>query len=175
MPKKEKIFDRQRHQSRDDLPGEFKFGDLGQLLFFLVFLLIWIADSFFLKFSVVSLDLRWMIFRIPLGVGILTISLWLARSGLEVVFGEVREEPHVIQSGVFGIVRHPIYLGAILFYMGLLVFSFSLAAVVVWILVIGFYYYLCRYEEKLLIDRFGDEYRTYMQKVPLLFPYPKRR
>jgi protein-S-isoprenylcysteine O-methyltransferase Ste14 len=33
-----------------------------------------------------------------------------------------------------------------------------------------FYWYISRYEEKLLIDRFGDEYRDYRKKVPMLFP-----
>jgi protein-S-isoprenylcysteine O-methyltransferase Ste14 len=118
----------------------------------------------------VLIDPRWLFLRIPLGIGVLILSLWLARSGLSVVFGEVREKPHVIREGVFGFVRHPIYLGAILLYLGLLVFSLSLAAVAVWAIIIGFYIYLCRYEERLLTEKFGDEYLAYMKEVPMLLP-----
>ena len=170
MSEKEKIFDHQHHQGREDLAGENRFGDLGHLILLFIFLGIWILDSFFLKFSIVQMDSRWLYLRIPLGIGILLLSLWLARSGLNIVFGEVREQPHAIRKGVFGIVRHPIYLGAILFYLGLLVLSLSLTAVAVWVVIIGFYMYLCRYEEQLLTKKFGDEYLAYMKKVPMLLP-----
>ena len=76
----------------------------------------------------------------------------------------------MIDKGVFAIVRHPIYLGSILTYLGLLCFSLSIASTAVWILIIVFYWLISRYEEKLLIGRFGDEYLEYRKKVPMLFP-----
>jgi protein-S-isoprenylcysteine O-methyltransferase Ste14 len=122
MSQQEKIFDRERHAGRQDLAGEHKIGDMGQLVFLLIFLGVWITDTF-LKFSIILAPPLSLIIRIPLGVSILLIAGWLARSGLRVVFGEVRQEPRVIHEGVFSLVRHPIYLGAILAYLGLLVVS----------------------------------------------------
>lgn len=29
---------------------------------------------------------------------------------------------------------------------------------------------ICKYEEKLLVARFGDDYKSYMRDVPMLFP-----
>jgi len=71
---------------------------------------------------------------------------------------------------VFGLVRHPIYLGSILLYLGLILYTLSLASVVIWLVIIVFYYFISRYEEKILTDFFGEEYVSYKQKVPMLFP-----
>lgn len=170
MSQQENIFDRERHADREDLAGEHRIGDMGQLIFLLIFLGVWITDTFFLKFSIILVNPISLIIRLPPGIGILVIAGWLARSGLRVVFGEVRQEPGVIRDGVFSIVRHPIYLGAILVYLGLLVFSFSIAAALIWFLIIGFYTFLCRHEEKLLTAKFGEAYTTYMREVPMLLP-----
>jgi len=170
MSKQEKIFDRERLASRDDLIGEHKIGDMGQLILLLIFVCVWMTDTFFLKFSIILANITSLTIRIPLGIGILMVAGWLARSGHRVVFGEVRQEPRVIREGVFSIVRHPIYLGAILFYLGLLVFSLSITAALIWLIIIRFYIFLCRYEEKLLTAKFGDEYTNYMREVPMLLP-----
>ena len=44
----------------------------------------------------------------------------------------------MITKGVFGLVRHPIYLSEILLYLGFLFFSASLAAACVWAIAILF-------------------------------------
>jgi len=170
MPKQEKIFDRERLANREDLAGEHIIGDMGQLILLLIFVGVWMTDTFFLKFSIILANLTSLTIRIPLGIGILMVAGWLVRSGHRVVFGEVRQEPRVIREGVFSIARHPIYLGAILFYLGLLVFSLSITAALIWLIIIRFYIFLCRYEEKLLTAKFGDEYTTYMREVPMLLP-----
>ena len=175
MSQQEKIFDRERHAHRDDLAGEHKIGDLGQLIFLLIFLGVWITDTSFLRFSIILANSISLIIRIPVGIGILLIAGWLARSGLRIVFGEVRQEPGVIREGVFSIVRHPIYLGAMLVYLGLLVFSFSITATFIWIIIIVFYCFLCRHEEKLLTTKFGEEYRTYVREVPMLLPRLRKK
>ncbi|MCK5573513.1 MAG: isoprenylcysteine carboxylmethyltransferase family protein, partial [Bacteroidetes bacterium] len=72
--------------------------------------------------------------------------------------------------GVFSVVRHPIYLSAILFYVALLVASLSILAFVIWIVTVLFYITISRHEEKLLTERFGKDYENYMKEVPMLFP-----
>ncbi|MGB5872416.1 MAG: isoprenylcysteine carboxylmethyltransferase family protein [Bacteroidota bacterium] len=158
------------NEEREDLIGEHPMGDGGQIVLFLLFLAIWVADSFFLKYSTFLTQYASPYIRIPLAVLILVFSAYLARSGLGIVFGEKREKPEVIRKGVFNIVRHPIYLSALLFYVALLVASFSLLAFAVWIVTVLFYIYISRYEEKLLKERFGKDYEEYMKEVPMLFP-----
>jgi protein-S-isoprenylcysteine O-methyltransferase Ste14 len=148
IPQQEKIFDHERISNRDDLAGEHKIGDLGQLILLLIFLGVWITDTFFLKFSVVLTNPLSLIIRILLGIVILVIASWFEKSGLNIAFDEVREVPRIIHEGIFSIVRHPIYMGSILVYLGFLVFSISVTAAIIWVVIIGFYYYLCRHEEK---------------------------
>jgi protein-S-isoprenylcysteine O-methyltransferase Ste14 len=170
MSKQEKIFKEERYAHREDLAGEHRIGDIGQLIFFLTFLGVWIMDTFFLKFSTIHASRASLLICIPAGIATLLVAGWLAISGLKIAFGEVRQEPRVIREGVFSIVRHPIYLGAILVYLGLLVFSLSITAALVWLIIIRFYVFLCRYEEKLLIEKYGDDYIAYIHKVPMLLP-----
>ena len=158
------------HKGRKDLIGEHSKGDAGQAFFALLFLIVWITDSFVLKFSVSLNEIVPGIIRVPAGILVLIAAGYLSMIGLRVVFDEVREKPEVIRKSVFGIVRHPIYLGEILIYLGFLIFSISIASAVIWVLAIIFLHYISRYEEKILLDYFGEEYRTYIQDVPMWLP-----
>ena len=110
---------RKEYVHRDDLAGEHKLSDIGQLILLLSFLILWILDSFVFKFS------TFLVLYIPnyvrgiLSSFILIIAGLLAYKAHGMVFGEERDEPGVIKEGVFAIVRHPMYLGSILLYLGL--------------------------------------------------------
>lgn len=159
-----------RHEDRTDLVGEHAFGDLGQIIFLIIFLIVWTSDSFFLKYSTYSQDTMPNMVRMIIGFPILIISGIFAKYGLGIIFGEVRKKPEIIEKGVFKIVRHPIYLGSILLYLGLTILTCSIASAVVWIIIVIFYYYISRYEEKLLLKEFGADYKSYMERVPMLIP-----
>lgn len=163
------------YDNRKDLAGEHVFGDLGQIIFMAIFLVTWIADAFFVKFSTQFSEYAPLYIRIPLAILILIVAGYLATQGLTIVFAEVREEPIVIRKGVFSIVRHPIYLGAILFYLSFLTVFFSMVTAFVWVVTILFYIYLCKHEEKLLIEKFGNDYEQYRSETPMLLPRLIRR
>ena len=155
---------------REDLTGEHRLGDAGQIILAILFFSSWIIDTFFLRFSTINSPIFPWFFRIPLGFVLIFYGYYLARTGLRIVFGEVREEPRVIRERVFSIVRHPVYLSELLVYLGLLILRFSLIAFLVWIAAVVFMVYISRYEENLLIKRFGKEYIDYMEVVPMLIP-----
>lgn len=167
--------DKKTHRHRDDLSGEHKIGDAGQAILAVIFIGVWIADTFFLKYTTMFSQYIPDYVKIPVAVILFALSGYLAFKGLTTVFGRVREKPAVIRDGVFGIVRHPIYLSEILLYLGFLIMSLSLACVFIWIIIIGFMHYISRYEEKLLLARFGDEYSQYMKDVPMWIPQPWRK
>ena len=159
-----------QHTNRKDLAGEHIYGDLGQIIFLIAFLTTWIFDSFLFKYSIHLNRLFSIWFRIPAGSFILVISGIIAWKGLNMVFGEEQKKPTVITEGVFSLVRHPIYLSAILLYFSMIIYSISLLSICVWLIIIGFYHFLGRYEEKLLMRKFGDKYNEYMKDVPMWIP-----
>lgn len=173
MPDRKEKLEVRKH--RDDLIGEHMKGDAGQLILACLFFTIWIADSFFLNYTTALNSIVPLEVRIPVGIILLVLSAYLARTGMSIVFGEKRQEPTVIRKSVFGIVRHPIYLSELLFYPGLLMMSISLAAAVVWLIAIAFLHYLSRFEEKLLLAHFGEEYKQYMSEVPMWIPRLRRK
>ena len=74
------------------------------------------------------------------------------------------------ETGVFGITRHPWYLGSLLFIWSMLAeypLPLFLAVCIMSIyLVIG-----TMLEERKIIGRYGDSYRCYRQRVSMLFPW----
>ncbi|MHA1200195.1 MAG: methyltransferase family protein [Candidatus Heimdallarchaeaceae archaeon] len=165
-----KGFKRGKHKGRKDLAGEHKITDIGQVILFVIFMVVWVIDSFFLKFSTFLSDYIPIYVTIPLGITILVISGVFAFTGLRKVFKEVREKPGVVTSGVFTYCRHPVYFGSILLFVGLSILNWSIIAFGISVIIIVFYEYVSTYEEKLLVEQFGQEYRDYQKKVPKWIP-----
>lgn len=72
----------------------------------------------------------------------------------------------IVDTGVFSVVRHPQYLSMLLVTLGLilivqhwLIFIFSVASMI--LIYIGILK-----QDKILVRKFGDDYKRYMQKVP---------
>ena len=154
----------------EQLTGEHKVGDVGQIIFIFIFLGVWIADSFVLKYTTFLNHSIPVVVRIVLAVVLFILSGYMAGKGLTIVFGRVREKPDVIRESVFSWVRHPIYLSEILLYLALICLSISLAAATVWVVTIVFLHFISRYEERLLLGRFGEAYEQYMREVPMWIP-----
>ncbi len=159
-----------RHEHHKDLIGEHKLGDAGQIILAVLFFTSWIADSFFLNLTTSLNEYVPNIIRLPVGFVFLIISAYLVLKGLKIVFGTERSEPCVIREGVFGWVRHPVYLSELLLYFGLLVLSTSLIAFFVFLMAVFFLHFISRHEEKLLLKRFGEDYELYMKDVPMWIP-----
>jgi len=89
---------------------------------------------------------------------------------MKIVFGEVRDKVEIIQKSVFNKVRHPMYLGAILLYLGLIVLTLSISSFGLWIIIFIFYNQIAKYEEGLLLNHFGEDYKDYMKKAGRWLP-----
>ena len=159
-----------RSQIRQNLAGEHAFTDIGQLVLLVIFLAAWITDSFLFHYSVFVARYIPVYVRLPVGIIVLIFSALLALSAHKAVFGEAVKKPNVITDKVFSLVRHPMYLGSWLFFVGLMITTLSLASAVVSIVIFVFYYRVAKYEEKLLLEKFGIEYQKYKARVPMLFP-----
>ncbi len=159
-----------KHEGHPHLTGEHKYGDAGQLILFFLFLGVWITDSFVFHYSTFLSEIVPDYIRMATAGPVLIAGWYLARRGMKKVFGSRREKPGVITTGVFRIVRHPIYTGAILFYLGSTLITLSIASAAFWLLITGFYIFICRYEERILTETFGNDYLEYKKKTGMLFP-----
>jgi protein-S-isoprenylcysteine O-methyltransferase Ste14 len=149
--------------------GEHPFGDSGQLILLVLFLIIWVVDSFFLGISTVFTDYISLYIRLVILSVILLFALYLIRSG-HVVVSHGQRPSGVVSTGAFQYVRHPLYLGSIMFYFGLAVSTASLFSLVLVALIFFFYNYIANYEENLLEDRFPEEYRNYKKQTGKWMP-----
>jgi len=159
-----------KHQNQPHLTGEHRWGDTGQVILLVVFLAIWITDSFVVQSSTFLRDRISEWIRIPLASLVLISGWLLARGGTRMVFGTRKDRPELIETGVFRIVRHPIYTGAILFYLGAVLITYSLFSAAFCLVIILFYYRIARYEEKILTEEFGQAYTLYKKRTGMLFP-----
>lgn len=85
---------------------------------------------------------------------------------------EIRDNHEFVQSGPFQIVRHPTYFSMILELLafGLICSAWWMLAVIPFLFVPALILRL-RLEEPALVEKFGDAYRDYQRRVPMLIPY----
>ena len=84
----------------------------------------------------------------------------------------IGKSQQVMQSGLYGIVRHPSYTGLLLLFFGLsLYFNTWFAIPVINIPVIIALSYRIRIEEEALTRHFGDAYTAYCRKVKRVIPF----
>ena len=81
-----------------------------------------------------------------------------------------RAKGQLVTTGIYGHVRHPQYLGFLLFTLGMNVLWITFSALLLWIILAVLYYRLAKKEDKELEERFGEEYLNYKRDVPMLMP-----
>lgn len=106
------------------------------------------------------------------GLIIMAISIkkyFLNLSGIDVLLN-IEPDRSLQVRGMHRYVRHPLYLGTLLFIWGLalllpLVAHFMSATIITLYTLIG-----TRLEEKKLLAEYGEEYAAYSKKVPMIIP-----
>lgn len=77
----------------------------------------------------------------------------------------------LVISGIYSKIRHPLYAGLILVFLGYFFFSGSMTAVVHLACLLAYLPFGIYFEEKNLIAIYGDQYKVYRTKVPAIFPW----
>ena len=91
-------------------------------------------------------------------------------SGRNTVNGQVADELNV--TGVYSLLRHPLYLGNFFMWLGPVLFLRSVEAVVLFVLIYWLYYERIMFaEEQFLRRKFGDIYDKWSEKVSSIIPY----
>lgn len=81
-----------------------------------------------------------------------------------------KEHGHLVQSGVYSLVRHPLYSGLIFAALSWTVFQFSLSHLIATAILFSFFDAKARQEEAWLSDKYLD-YAEYQQRVKKLIPW----
>jgi protein-S-isoprenylcysteine O-methyltransferase Ste14 len=167
---KDESSDKRGHLARIGRHGEHPYGDLGQIIILFGFLVIWILDSFVLKFSIFLTRYVPLYLRLIAAGLILVPAIYLIRSGHRAVSDEVLSSPRLLTDGAFARVRHPLYLAALLFYVFLIAITPSLVSIFVFVGIFFFYNHIATHEENFLEQKFGQDYRDYKKKVAKWIP-----
>jgi protein-S-isoprenylcysteine O-methyltransferase Ste14 len=83
----------------------------------------------------------------------------------------IREGHELITRGIYGIIRHPMYASQWIFSIATpLLLQNWIAGFLNLLVFIPFYLLRVQAEDQMMLEQFGDQYRSYVQKVGGLFP-----
>ncbi len=139
-----------------------------QISCLIIFIIILVLDSFVFNFSVGITGYVSFWIRLIGALVLIVFAIIIMRSAEKMLFHETPSG--IIDSGVFGYVRHPLYLGVLLIYLGFVFGSFSMLSLFTLLCIFFVYNYLANFEEKDLERMFGEEYLQYKKRVPRWFP-----
>jgi len=112
-----------------------------------------------------------------LGVIVITGSVvvfWRAHADLGLNWSptlEIREKHELVTRGIYSVVRHPMYASQLLWsFAQILLLQNWIAGFGSLLVFFPFYYIRVGAEEQMMLEQFGDQYRSYMQKVGGVFP-----
>ena len=113
----------------------------------------------------VVLYLGWVIWAISVVLGWMPIFVLKKRGGVKKGKSYVHTTT-LVKTGIYSIVRHPQYTAGILFSLALILISQSMLNAAIGAIVIPLLYIDILMADKHEVEKFGDEYRHYMRKVP---------
>jgi protein-S-isoprenylcysteine O-methyltransferase Ste14 len=85
-----------------------------------------------------------------------------------------KEQPDLVTSGPYALIRHPIYTGLILAMLGSAI-GVNPLWVLLLVLVGAYFIYSARREETLMLELFPEQYAAYRARTGMLIPCPFRR
>ncbi|MFQ5832083.1 MAG: isoprenylcysteine carboxylmethyltransferase family protein [Candidatus Thorarchaeota archaeon] len=139
---------------------------------FVIVVALYLIDSPWITWSylILPVEVRWIGF----GFGVVAVPLvWWAHRTLGEYFSyalEVKGGHRLVTSGPYSRVRHPVYTFHILFSAGMALLAANWLLLLFWVISIPVAYQRMLTEEKMMIDRFGDEYIDYMKQTGRLVP-----
>ena len=158
---------------RYGIGAEHPINDRAQLVFAVVFLIVWVIDSFFLHYAINLVGLTSLFITVPVGVVCFIIGVYFVRNAEAVVFSN--KEAKVIDTGVYAWVRHPMYFGSLLILLEFTLSTLSILSFIVWIAFFVFFDRMATYEEKDLTRMLGQQYVDYRRRVHKWIPIKRAK
>jgi protein-S-isoprenylcysteine O-methyltransferase Ste14 len=133
-----------------------------------VFTLAQLVSVFFLGVDDVNSAFRflgWIIWLLSVIFGVLPIIIFRARGGVPQGESYVKTTL-LVEDGLYGIVRHPQYLAGILLNFALILISQHWLVILLGLPSMVLMYFDIQKADQNEIEKFGDAYREYMERVP---------
>jgi protein-S-isoprenylcysteine O-methyltransferase Ste14 len=121
-----------------------------------------------------TFDADWLRY---LGLGLNTLGMSVLLAALHNLgrqysgYVTLQEDHKLVQHGVYGVIRHPIYLRALLSGVGTPLIFRSWLVFPMLALAMVFVGFRIRQEEKLLAEEFGEEFEAYRRRTWRLIPF----
>ncbi|HEX7494958.1 MAG TPA: isoprenylcysteine carboxylmethyltransferase family protein [Bacteroidales bacterium] len=77
----------------------------------------------------------------------------------------------LVNSGIYGYIRHPLYLSIFLLGTGVMMKNPGSAQLILSVINLVAVYVTARIEEKEMFAKFGDDYRVYMKDTKMFIPF----
>ena len=117
--------------------------------------------------SIILVYIGYIIWGLSLYFGL--ISFWTFKKRGEVQKGKSYiNTTKLVDKGPYAIVRHPQYLGGILFTISITLWTQLLVSLILSIIIVVLTYQWTYTEDNNLIDKFGEDYQRYKERVPRL-------
>jgi protein-S-isoprenylcysteine O-methyltransferase Ste14 len=120
--------------------------------------------TFFL--NIIAINFFSPIFEELVVVGLVILALGALFFVLSVFTLRRKGTSNIVDSGIYGIVRHPMYLGAMIMFFSHVFFGQNLLVAINTIVGIVCCYLIILSGDERNVEKFGDDYKVYMQKVP---------
>lgn len=117
------------------------------------------------------------LFHLAVSIPLLLLGSWFGIGGVRetsVRVAETHRPTKVITGGVYSVVRHPQYFGALVAHIGMSFLFSALFSLIVTPVMIAIVFVISKKEEAELIREFGEKYQDYQEKVPMLIPRLRR-
>ncbi|MFX0087698.1 MAG: methyltransferase family protein [Candidatus Hodarchaeota archaeon] len=154
------------HEHSDGIGNEHPRSHQIQLFCFVLFLLIWIIDSFLLNLTTQLSKVIPIPFRLFVFIILALIAYRLVDGSHKLVLtGNSNDEPKVVTGDVYAYLRHPMYFAYIITFFALIQLTMSIISLIPLVITFFLLNVIASYEEKELVKILGQEYINYMNRV----------
>ncbi|MCF8367806.1 MAG: isoprenylcysteine carboxylmethyltransferase family protein [Bacteroidales bacterium] len=146
-------------------------GQIPVILFILAVPVIYFTDNYFINQSVENLFSIVAVLISFCGLIIRAISIGTTPKGTSGRNTKEQVAESLNQTGIYSMVRHPLYLGNYLMWIGIVFFTYNIYFIVIVSLAFWLYYERIMFaEERFLERKFGEAYLKWSEQVPAFFP-----
>ena len=111
--------------------------------------------------------LGWIVMGIAIfGVG--GLSWYAVSHQSQIEDREWLKDTVLVDTGIYEVIRHPVYFGFMLCVVALMFISQHWVTIILGIPVVAYLYWVMKQEEWASVDKYGEEYVDYMDRVPRL-------